>query len=135
MKLMIRAYKQGMNLPQVPLGTLIGTPVEDWATLPRAPLAYEPEPKSKAELQAEARAVAKGTGAKAAPEKKPKSAPISSPALGGTFPNLDRLLDAVIEKAIEPGPEIQGAKAAALGDNAGADPWAEEMPVLSESSA
>ena len=29
MKLMIRAYKQGMDLAQVPLGTLIGTP---WKT-------------------------------------------------------------------------------------------------------
>ncbi len=38
MKLMIRAYKQGVDLAQVPLGTLIGTPLEDWASLPRAPL-------------------------------------------------------------------------------------------------
>ena len=100
---LIRAYKQGIDLAQVPLGTLIGTPLEDWASLPRAPLSYTPEPKSKAELQAEARAAAKTAGTKAAPEKKPKQGPITSPALGGTFPNLDKLLDAVVEKAIEPG--------------------------------
>ena len=63
-----------LDLAQVPVGTLSGTPPEDWAALPRAPLSYETEPKTKAELQAEARATVKKAGAKAAPAKAPKPA-------------------------------------------------------------
>ena len=97
--------------------------------MPRAPLAYTPEPKTKAELRAEARAAAKRTGAKAAPEKKPKSEPISSPALGGTFPNLDKLLDAVVEKAIEPRRKFKERKPPPWAATPEPMPWADEMPA------
>ena len=129
MKTLIRAYKQGIDLAQVPLGTLIGTPVEDWANCRGRRCRYTPEPKSKAELQAEARAAPKTAGTKAALEKKPKSGPIASPALGGTFPNLDKLLDAVVEKAIEPGRKFKERKPPPWATTPEPMPWAEETPA------
>ena len=88
MKLMIRAYKQGIDLAQVPLGTDRNA-VEDWATLPRAPLSYEPEPKTKAEVQAEARAAAKKHRRQGRAREKAEVSADFSPAMGGTFPNLE----------------------------------------------
>ena len=128
MQMMIRAWKQDVDLAQVPLGRLIGTPLENWPTLPRAPLSYTPEPKTKAELQAEARAAGKKAG-KAAAEKAAKSEPLATPALAGKFPDLSKTLDEIIAKAAEPGRKFKTIKPPAWATTPEPMPWAEDAPA------
>ena len=49
-----------------------------------------------------------------------------SPALGGTFPSLDKLLDAVVEKAMEPGRKFKERKPPPWAAAPEPMPWADE---------
>ncbi len=106
-QLMIRAYKQGVDLAQVPIGKLIVTPVEQWSDFPKAPLAYEFQPDTS-------------KASKFAKNAK-YDAPAKPPTL--TILKLEKILDAIIaEKA---GPQSRVFK------NQKPPPWAttpEPMP-------
>ena len=89
MKLMIRAYKQGVDLAMVPPGTLASTPVEKWASFPRAatlPVTNMPNiPRASAE-----------------PPPPPPPAPSASsstsanPAKGIKSTDFEKILDKII---------------------------------------
>ena len=57
MRLLIRAWKQGVDIAGVYMPSLY---YSDWSGLPRAPIAYVREAKSESELRMELRAIGKG---------------------------------------------------------------------------
>ena len=57
MRLLIRAWKQGVDMAGVYMPSLY---YSDWSGLPRAPVAYVREAKSESELRMELRAIGKG---------------------------------------------------------------------------
>ncbi len=57
MRLLIRAWKQGVDIAGVYMPSLF---CSDWSSLPRAPIAYAREAKSDAESRMEGRAIGKG---------------------------------------------------------------------------
>ena len=106
---------------------MIATPPENWGTLPRALLTYKPEPKSKADVHAAAK---KPTGQGCAREKAKEAT--AADILARTrwdISDLERLLNAVAKKAIEPGRKFRGQEPPPQATSPG-DPSADETLAL-----